>query len=417
MVKKIFYFFLGAVLFLVIVEASLCLAGHIFYKTWMMEESRVAGNGKQDFAGIDQIGGDDGRCIRVLCLGDSWTFGTGAEPGYSYPAQLQILLDKENLHKYRVYNLGIPGCYSGKLLKYLPMFLKKYEPNIVVILMGTNDVNNYPLNDLVYVSPWQRRFYFSLVSAIADLRVYKLIRLGLDGLMQKTMVFKKYAVPIDEKKRTESNQWVGTGHDLYTAGKFELGEAYLKKAINIDPSNEEPYLRLGHLYQAIREYAKSLTCYQKLIDINPYTPFRIDLYNFLFLMYQETHSRRDISDKIFYLVKKIPSDSMFKNPGMPFILSNKLTMRNLENNLIKIIDLIQSGRAIPILQTYYGFSPLNDFITSFSKKHNILLVDNAKILAGLSDSRSYFAPDVHPNNKGYLLMAESIFRLLMKINR
>lgn len=420
MVKKVSLILLGIVVGLIVCEVSLRIAGYLYYNFWMKEEHKRITRAESDLAKIEnnqKISPEDKTLFKILCLGDSWTFGAGASAGYSYPAQLQVLLDKEHPYKYRVYNFGIPGCYSRKLLRYLPGLLKKYEPNIVIILIGTNDAHNYPPSDLVYVSTWPRRFYFSLTSEISDLRLYKLIRLGLDGLMQKTGALKRHAACTNEKMRDESNRWVVIGHNLYTAGKFELGEAYLKKAINIDPGNEEAYMRLGHLYQAIRQYAKSLTCYDQVIGINPYTVFRTDLYNFLFLMYQEANSRRDIRDKIIYLVRKIPSDDMFKNPGIPFILNRKLTMRNLENNLIKIIDLIKSNKATPIMQTYYANPHFNDFLINFSKKHGILLVDNAKNLEGVADIKSYFAPDNHPNEKGYFLIAQSVLGVLMKIDK
>jgi lysophospholipase L1-like esterase len=52
--KKIFCVFLGIVLFLVIAEASLRLAGCIFYNTWMMKESSAVKKEKEDFTAMDQ---------------------------------------------------------------------------------------------------------------------------------------------------------------------------------------------------------------------------------------------------------------------------------------------------------------------------------------------------------------------------
>lgn len=421
MFKRVFLILLGIAIGLIAIEISLRIAGHIYYSFWMRQEYKMVVSEEDEVVKIERkqkVSVEDTTLVKILCMGDSWTFGAGADPGYSYPVQLQLLLDKENLHKYRVYNLGIPGLHSEKLLRYLPEFLKKYEPNIVIILIGKNDIWNYPPSELVYLLTWPRSFYFTLASAISDLRVYKLIRLGLDGLMQKAKGFKKDVASANEKVKSQANQWAVTGHDLYTAGKFDLGEAYLKKAIDIDPGNERVYLYLGHLYQAIQRYDKSLFFFEKLLEINPHTPLRAEIYRFLFSMYQEQSYPQDIRNKIIYLIKKIPSDDAFKNPGAPFILNSELTIRNLENNLRKIIDLIRAKKATPILLTYLYrdiHSPFNGLMRDFSKKHDILLVDNAKNLVSLSDIDSYFAAGGHPNEKGYRLIAENIYKVL-KIN-
>ncbi len=398
---------------LIVIEFSLRLAGYFYYTFHMQQEADKTGHAIVDDR--VKVSPADARLVKILCIGDSWTFGTGAGAGYSYPAKLQVILDKENPHRYRIYNAGVPGCTSGKLLSYLPNFLKKYHPKITIILIGSNDVTNYSASEIVYLSSWPRKFYFTLTSAISDLRVYKLIRLGLDGLAERSRAFRKHPAYVDADTRSRSAQWCEAGYDLYIAGKFDLGEAYLKKAIDIDPSNERAYMQLGHLYQVIQRYDKSLIFFEKLLEINPHTSLRTEVYRFLFSMYQDQGYPQDIRNKIFYLIKKIPSDGVFKNPGAPFILNNGLTTRNLENNLTKIIDLIRANNAMPILLTYIyrGIpSPLNGVMINLSEKHGILLVDNAKNLVRLSDIDSYFAPDNHPNEKGYRFIAENIYKAL-----
>jgi len=91
---------------------------------------------------MDPIKPDDYKApVRVSCIGDSITEGSGAAPGKAYPSQLQELLGDQ----WKVTNFGISGrtlLKNGdfpywKEEKY--QFALKSEPDVVIIMLGTND--------------------------------------------------------------------------------------------------------------------------------------------------------------------------------------------------------------------------------------------------------------------------------------
>ena len=85
--------------------------------------------------------------IRVACVGDSITYGAKIEDNFlnSYPAQLQLFLGSD----YLVGNFGASGYTLQKSGNFPywnhPAFQESsaFQPNIVLIMLGTNDTKPY----------------------------------------------------------------------------------------------------------------------------------------------------------------------------------------------------------------------------------------------------------------------------------
>jgi lysophospholipase L1-like esterase len=82
-----------------------------------------------------------GEGTRILCVGDSHTYGLYLEPDQSYPGQLQRLLGDG----VQVVNLGFPGMNSSRLRAELPAMLDAIHPSVVFILIGVNDLWTAPV--------------------------------------------------------------------------------------------------------------------------------------------------------------------------------------------------------------------------------------------------------------------------------
>jgi lysophospholipase L1-like esterase len=72
----------------------------------------------------------------IICFGDSLTYGTGAVPGKSYPAQLSEMIGMP------VINSGIPGDTTARALQRLERDVLSKSPRIVLITLGGNDLKN-----------------------------------------------------------------------------------------------------------------------------------------------------------------------------------------------------------------------------------------------------------------------------------
>jgi lysophospholipase L1-like esterase len=82
--------------------------------------------------------------VRVACVGDSITQGSGAEKGKSYPSQLQEMLGSA----WEVGNFGVSGRTLLKKGDH-PYWIEstyqnalKFKPAVVIIMLGTNDTKS-----------------------------------------------------------------------------------------------------------------------------------------------------------------------------------------------------------------------------------------------------------------------------------
>jgi hypothetical protein len=113
----------------------------------------------------------DGAAFRILCLGDSHTYGWGVERSEAYPAQLEQLLDSSS-GRFQVVNLGVPSSNSSQLLNRLPGYLSRHRPDLLVVTIGANDAVNTAEHDgaLPGVEQAGRRDW------LWKLRLYRLLR-------------------------------------------------------------------------------------------------------------------------------------------------------------------------------------------------------------------------------------------------
>jgi acyl-CoA thioesterase I len=80
----------------------------------------------------------------VLILGDSLSYGTGANQGEDYPA----LLAKTT--GWKIINEGVPGNTSAEGLERLPALLEQDQPKLLIVELGGNDfIHQLPQSDTI----------------------------------------------------------------------------------------------------------------------------------------------------------------------------------------------------------------------------------------------------------------------------
>ena len=101
---------------------------------------RAAGRG----LALHTWGGMESGDVRVLCVGDSNTYGIGTTPAvYSWPRQLEVAMQTQNPDiSVVVYNRGLPGMSSTDILRFLPAYLEETRPRVVCMQVGANNTWN-----------------------------------------------------------------------------------------------------------------------------------------------------------------------------------------------------------------------------------------------------------------------------------
>ena len=77
--------------------------------------------------------------VRILALGDSRTFGEGADNDSTWPALLETKLNDYKPGHFEVINAGVSGYNSFQGLRYLETRGIKLNPNLVICAFGVNE--------------------------------------------------------------------------------------------------------------------------------------------------------------------------------------------------------------------------------------------------------------------------------------
>ncbi len=116
---------------------------------------------------------------RIICLGDSITYGVWVKTEEAYPYILEEMLNanSDSLH-FEVINAGVMGYSSLQGLRQIKRDLLKYKPDLITLLFGFDD--NYPVVD--YSDKEQKtynEYIFSLQKVLRNSKLYSLLEISL----------------------------------------------------------------------------------------------------------------------------------------------------------------------------------------------------------------------------------------------
>ena len=181
--------------------------------------------------------------VRVACVGDSITGGT------EYPADLWRLLGGEN---YTVGNFGVGGS-TAALDSWNPYInnsafqeAKEFQPNIVIIMLGTNDAN--PLirtNNESFVKDYLKLVEeFQSLSSKPKIYLVKPPPIFCNGTTPSAEYFANYVIPQIEQVANQTNLPI---IDVYSA-LANYSELFRD---GVHPDEQGAILIANEIYKAI----------------------------------------------------------------------------------------------------------------------------------------------------------------------
>ena len=150
----------------------------------------------------------DVNAYRILCIGDSSTFGSGTEhpEQESYPAELERILKENNQKPVQVINCGLPGINSSQALQIFKSQVKKISPHLVLVCAGVNDPWNLISSRVLdlYEDRTIKIIFLKSIYFLEQLKLFRFICLNWISVQKQRQ--EKEPVPEFDEKTVRMNQ-------------------------------------------------------------------------------------------------------------------------------------------------------------------------------------------------------------------
>lgn len=398
--KKIIVLILGFLVSLAVLEVSLRVVGVVY--------SHRASDG-------DRVKRTSGALV-ILCIGDSFTFGSGAPEGRGYPAQLEELLqNKYPGKKIKVVNKGVGGYNTAMVSGKFDADIDSVNPDVIIILAGgANRFNAYGYGDYLNRNDWMNR----LGNWLYNIKIFKLTQLLMFDLQnKKERLLNDYIVA---KMPRDAEEWRERGRELEREGKYAEAILWYKKIVENYPSAFGGYDRLRNAYFMTGNKKGERQMFRKLVELDPECLKFIIRLPSSFLA-DPIYEKEDLQFMQRYEHANPIAGDILKR-WMKREKSRRETQAWINHDMDEMIWRAHRRGIKVIVQNYPDYqgggrgdhSAINEGLRKTAKKNGVLFVDNERLFNRIflndEDKDDYFEPQrCHCSEKGYGVMAENIY--------
>ncbi|MDD4909343.1 MAG: tetratricopeptide repeat protein [Candidatus Omnitrophica bacterium] len=327
---------------------------------------------------------------RIVCLGESTTAGGM----YSYPARLEEVLNNAGIgREFSVINKGVVGIDTSGILAGLDGVLDKYEPDIVIAMMGANDERPHLLFHVDSGS--------TIVDLLAGLKTVKLAR------MLWFNINSRIRPPRAIRSATEnSTVYFDLGQFYRDRREYVKAEEMFRAAAQENTADYRPYFELGCLYKKRGDFSGAAGMFKRAIELEPDND---RAYRGILAIYNELSLYGDGKE---YLALLLEMKKRHYRPSAIITLT--------PNNYRKLKEALEK-RGILLVCAQYPMRSIEPLEEIFGSGEGVILVDNEKIFKDAVRSGGYdryftdtFGGDFgHCTAEGNLLLAKNIADVIM----
>jgi lysophospholipase L1-like esterase len=159
--------------------------------------------------------------FRIICLGDSWTFGWNVGSTQSYPQRLQDLFRREFPEaNFEVFNLGVGGYTSFHGLRLLKTRVLDLNPNVVVVAFAMNEPHMAGVDDKHASTSKESINLAQTLSGLSE--SFKLLRYWALRLTWKPRSISEYL---------ENKSYNATWREQVTGNDFDKFEPWMRNSL------------------------------------------------------------------------------------------------------------------------------------------------------------------------------------------
>ena len=179
---------------------------------------------------------DKGDKFRIVCFGDSWTYGWGVNIEHSWPKKLEALLSERGFEEIEVINCGQGGAFTTRYKSKLEDVLTLLNPDLVLIgvLQADDLIQSY------------QRTIFEKSESINHIRIldyvkdsfYNFLLVSFDNLLHLFRTDPHNVLDIDENWKLTALEEISNFNDFQRLRFFTLDDSikYLFQTGNLNPS-------------------------------------------------------------------------------------------------------------------------------------------------------------------------------------
>ena len=298
---------------------------------------------------------EKGDKYRILCFGDSWTYGYGVNVEHSWPKILENYLVSIGYKNVEVINCGRPGQFTGTYKKYMEKAAPLLKPDLV--LVGVLQIDD-----------------------LAQLYTYSFVA-------RESSPFKT----IMRKIKTGSLRFMQYSFKniLGSSKTLDITSDWKKISTSmVSDFNRWQHIRFSALDDSVQSLFKSGNLAPSLLDYYINYPDRITIFN------NQNHPAT------IYAAREMTND--FKEMNIICDEQNSdLIFVNIPMNYFTGHEVIRTPS--DVLNTYFkNNNNIDSIYQSVANANNLPYIELTDHFIGLQDKSDYlFRYDGHPNENGY----------------